>query len=54
MAMIKQTLRKTIMTGWGIFDTHAGPSNLRYGIDNWIYGAVGYAGFDGTVGGEWI
>ncbi|MEM6413319.1 MAG: PVC-type heme-binding CxxCH protein [Pseudomonadota bacterium] len=30
---------------WGLFDTHAGPSNLRYGFDNWIYGAVGYSGF---------
>lgn len=45
-------IRETIMTGWGINDTHAGPSNLRYGIDNWIYGTVGYAGFDGTVGGK--
>ena len=33
-------------------DTHAGPSNLRYGLDNWIYGMVGYSGFEGTVGGE--
>jgi hypothetical protein len=30
----------------------AGPSNLRYGLDNWIYGMVGYAGFEGQVGGE--
>ncbi|NJR42996.1 MAG: hypothetical protein HC767_10370 [Akkermansiaceae bacterium] len=28
-------------------DTHAGPSNLHYGFDNWIYGSVGYAGFRG-------
>ena len=33
-------------------DTHAGPSNLHYGFDNWIYGSVGYAGFNGTVNGE--
>ncbi len=45
-------LRETVLSGWGIRDTHAGPSNLRYGIDNWIYGAVGYSGFDGEVGGE--
>ncbi|MEM1443595.1 MAG: PVC-type heme-binding CxxCH protein, partial [Verrucomicrobiota bacterium] len=45
-------LRETIMTGWGTRDTHAGPSNLRYGIDNWIYGAVGYSSFNGEVGGE--
>ena len=45
-------LRETILTGWGTRDTHAGPSNLRYGIDNWIYGTVGYSGFDGKVGGD--
>jgi putative membrane-bound dehydrogenase-like protein len=44
--------RKVLFTGWGTRDTHAGPSNLRYGFDNWIYGTVGYSGFDGTVGGE--
>lgn len=48
----KADLRKVLFTGWGIQDTHAGPSNLRYGHDNWIYGAVGYSGFDGVVGGE--
>ena len=26
--------------------------NLRYGLDNWIYGIVGYSGFTGEVGGE--
>ncbi len=44
--------RETVITGWGTGDTHAGPANLRYGIDNWIYGTVGYAGFRGEVGGE--
>ncbi len=44
--------RTVLFTGWGTQDTHAGPSNLRYGLDNWIYGMVGYAGFRGTVGGE--
>lgn len=29
--------------GWGIADTHAGPSNLRYGHDNKIWGSVGYS-----------
>ncbi|MFO0958410.1 MAG: PVC-type heme-binding CxxCH protein [Isosphaeraceae bacterium] len=48
----KADLRETLFTGWGTNDTHAGPSNLRYGLDNWIYGIVGYAGFRGTVGGE--
>ncbi len=44
--------RKVLFTGWGTGDTHAGPSNLRYGLDNWIYGIVGYSGFSGTVAGE--
>jgi hypothetical protein len=46
-------VRQTLFTGWGISDTHAGPSNLRYGCDNWIWGVVGYSGFDGTVGGKY-
>jgi putative membrane-bound dehydrogenase-like protein len=48
----KADVRKTLFTGWGTSDTHAGPSNLRYGLDNWVYGIVGYAGFNGTIGGE--
>ncbi len=48
----KADLRQVLFSGWGTFDTHAGPSNLHYGLDNWVYGAVGYAGFNGTVGGE--
>ncbi len=44
--------RKVIMEGWGSFDTHATPSNLRYGFDNQIWGVLGYSGFDGEVGGE--
>ncbi len=43
--------QQVLLRGWGTGDTHAGPSNLRYGLDNWIYGAVGYAGFNGVVGG---
>jgi uncharacterized protein len=44
--------RQELFRGWSTGDTHAGPSNLHYGFDNWIYGSVGYAGFNGTVGGE--
>ncbi|HEV2946944.1 MAG TPA: PVC-type heme-binding CxxCH protein, partial [Gemmataceae bacterium] len=44
--------RRVLFTGWHTDDTHAGPSNLRYGLDNWIYGIVGYAGFYGEIGGE--
>lgn len=44
--------RRVLFTGWGTSDTHAGPSNLRWGFDNWIWGTVGYSGFDGVVGGK--
>ncbi len=44
--------RRILFTGWSTQDTHAGPSNLHYGFDNWYYGIVGYAGFQGEVGGE--
>ena len=42
--------KKVLFSGFGTFDTHAGPSNLHYGFDNWIWGAVGYSGFKGVVG----
>jgi len=48
----KADVRKVLFTGFKIHDTHAGVSNLRYGFDNWIYATIGYAGFEGTVGGE--
>lgn len=45
-------VRRDLLTGWGTFDTHAGPSNLTYGLDNWIWGVVGYSGFKGTIAGK--
>lgn len=48
----KADVRKDIFTGYGIRDTHAQASNLHYGLDNWLYGCVGYSGFDGEVGGK--
>jgi putative membrane-bound dehydrogenase-like protein len=45
-------VRKVLFSGWGTHDTHAGPSNLRRGLDNWIWGTVGYSGFSGTIGGQ--
>jgi putative membrane-bound dehydrogenase-like protein len=48
----KADVQETLFTGWSVEDTHAGPSNLQYGLDNWLYGMVGYAGFEGRVGGE--
>lgn len=46
--------RRDLIRGFGTQDTHAGPSNLRYGFDNWVWGTVGYSGFQGTVGGKQI
>lgn len=40
-----------LATGFGRSDTHAGPSNLSWGPDGRIWGAVGYAGYRGPVRG---
>ncbi|GAB3921024.1 PVC-type heme-binding CxxCH protein [Mucilaginibacter myungsuensis] len=48
----KADVREKIVSGFGTFDTHAGPSNLKYGFDNKIWATVGYSGFKGTVGGQ--
>lgn len=46
----KADIQKILFSGFGTFDTHAGPSSLHYGFDNWIYGSVGYSGFKGKFG----
>ena len=33
---------EVLYTGWGINDTHAVINNLRWGMDGWVYGTVGY------------
>ncbi|MFW6202372.1 MAG: PVC-type heme-binding CxxCH protein, partial [Gemmatimonadota bacterium] len=43
--------RRVLFSGWPRGDTHGTVSNLRYGLDNQIWGSVGYNGFRGTVGG---
>jgi len=48
----KADVREKLITGWGTSDTHAGPSNLQYGLDNQVWGMIGYAGFNGKVGDE--
>ncbi|NWK55615.1 ThuA domain-containing protein [Verrucomicrobiaceae bacterium N1E253] len=45
-------VRKVLFKGFSMSDTHAGPSNMRWGYDGWIYATVGYSGFKGTVGGK--
>ena len=44
--------RKILSTGWGQSDTHATLSNLQYGMDNYIWGVVGYSGFKGEINGK--
>ena len=46
----KADVKQIVHTGWGIGDTHAGPSSLMYGFDNHIWGTVGYSRFRGQVG----
>jgi putative membrane-bound dehydrogenase-like protein len=48
----KADVRDTLINGFGTYDTHAGPSNLRYGFDNKLWGTVGYSGFRGKVGND--
>ena len=48
----KADVRQVLSTGWGMRDTHGGPSNLQYGPDNYIWGSVGYSGFDGNINGK--
>ena len=48
----KADVREVILPGWGVGDTHAMQSNLGRGFDNWLYGAVGYSNFRGSVGGK--
>jgi putative membrane-bound dehydrogenase-like protein len=48
----KAEIRRELFSGWGTRDTHSGPSSLAWGFDGWVYGMVGYSGFEGQVGGE--
>ena len=44
--------RKVLFEGWNQRDTHGGPSNLQYGLDNQIWAMQGYNFSRLTVGGE--
>lgn len=35
-------LRKVLVTGWEMKDTHGQVSNFQYGLDNWYYAMQGY------------
>ena len=47
----KADVRQVLSTGWGTRDSHAVASSLQYGPDNYVWGTVGYSGFDGTMNG---
>ena len=34
--------RRVLLSKWTLGDTHGGPSNMQYGLDNWIWGMQGY------------
>lgn len=38
--------REVLATGLNMGDTHASTSHFLYGLDNWLYGTVGYSGVD--------
>ncbi len=44
--------REVVFSGFGRWDTHAGPSNLRWGPDNYVWGAVGYSAFERADGSK--
>lgn len=44
--------RKVLFGTWAQNDTHGGPSNMNYGLDNWIYAMQGYNNSTLQVGGE--
>ena len=48
----KMDKRTVMFSGFGTWDTHAGPANLKYGLDNMFWGSVGYSGFEQDFGGQ--
>jgi putative membrane-bound dehydrogenase-like protein len=48
----KADVRNVLFGKWGMPDTHGGPSNMQYGLDNWIWGMQGYNFSRLTVGGQ--
>ncbi len=44
--------REVLFGTWSMRDTHGGPSNMQYGLDNWNWGMQGYNDSRLTVGGE--
>jgi uncharacterized protein len=38
----KADLRRVLISGWDMSDTHGGVSNFQYGLDGWYYAMQGY------------
>ena len=45
-------VREVMFGTWNMRDTHGGPSNMQYGLDNWVWAMQGYNASRLTVGGE--
>ncbi len=48
----KADVRQVLFGTWNMRDTHGGPSNMQYGLDNWVWAMQGYNDSRLTVGGE--
>jgi putative membrane-bound dehydrogenase-like protein len=48
----KAESREVLFGTWNQRDTHGGPSNMQYGLDNWVWAMQGYNDSRLTVGGE--
>ncbi|MBO0700272.1 MAG: ThuA domain-containing protein, partial [Zavarzinella sp.] len=48
----KADVRDVLFGTWNMRDTHGGPSNMQYGLDNWVYAMQGYNDSRVVVGGE--
>ena len=44
--------RSVLLARWAMGDTHGGPSNMQYGLDNWIWGMQGYNSSRIRIGDE--
>lgn len=48
----KADMRHVLISNWELGDTHGGVSNLRFGLDNWIWGMQGYNNSAVVINGE--
>ena len=48
----KSETKETLYTGFGTRDTHAVISNMRWGLDGWIYATHGYSGSGDVRNGD--